>query len=178
MEKPQLDFIDRIFLLLKKHYKEAIKINETNAFWRAKIINYAFLYWKTERWRESKNLFDSLRTECYNIYKYQTERVDLGTKLILAIAYAGLGEKDKALNQISKLDSTEIVLTAVEVAYFMNFLVIMKRQSGYLRKPFQKQLGPLPGILKLHPRLDPIRNDPRFKKIIATAEERIRNNDK
>ena len=54
----------------------------------------------------------------------------------------------------------------------------MKVQSGYLEKTVSDKLGPLPGILKLNTKLDPIRNDPRFKKIIAVAEERIRISDK
>jgi len=123
---------------------------------------------------KAKNYFDSLRVECENVYKYQTDRVDAGTKLSLAIAYAGLGDKEKALNQISKLDINEIVYTAIDVAYFYELLGDNENAIRVLEKTVSEQKGPLPGILKLHPKLDPIRNDPRFKKIIAVAEERIR----
>ncbi len=50
----------------------------------------------------------------------------------------------------------------------------MKMQSRVLEKSVSEQNGPFPGILKLNPKLDPIRSDPRFKKIIAAAEERIK----
>ena len=178
MEKPFLDFIERVIFTYKKHYKEAIKINETNPYWRSKIFNYAFLYWKLNDEETAKIYFDSLRVECENIYKYQTDRVDLGVKLSLAIAYAGLGYKEKALNQISKLDSSEIVGDAVGVAYFYELLGDNENAIRVLEKTVSEQNGPLPGILKLHPKLDPIRSDPRFKKIIAAAEERIRKSDK
>jgi non-specific serine/threonine protein kinase len=177
MEKLQLDFIDRIIFIYKKHYKEAIKINETNPFWRAKIFNYAFLYWKLNDEDKAKIYFDSLRVECENVYKYQTERVDLGVKLSLAIAYAGLGDEEKALNQISKLDSSENVITAIDVVYFYELLGDNEKAIRVLEKTVSEQKGPLPGILKLHPKFDTIRSDPRFKKIITAAEERIRKSD-
>jgi tetratricopeptide (TPR) repeat protein len=175
MEKSRLDFIDRAILASKGLYKEAIQINETNPLWRPKIFNYALFYWLLNDDEKAKIYFDSLRIECYNIYKYQTDRVDLGTKSSLAIAYAGLGQKDKALNQISKLDSSEIVIMAESVAYFYELLGDNESAIRVLEKTVSEQDGPLPGILKLHPKLAPIRNDPRFKKIIAAlAEERIR----
>ena len=62
----------------------------------------------------------------------------------------------------------------MDVAYFYELLGDNENAIRVLEKTVSKQKGPLPGILKLHPKLDPIRKDPRFKKIIAAAEERIR----
>jgi tetratricopeptide (TPR) repeat protein len=173
MEKSLLDNIERNISTYKRDYYRAIKLNETNTWWRGKIFNYAFFYWRLNDIKTAKIYYDSLRVECENVYKYQTERVDLGVELSLAIAYAGLGDKEKALNQISKFDSSEIVDNAVDVAYFYELLGDNEKAIRVLEKTVSEQLGPLPGILQLHPRLDPIRNDPRFKKIIAVAEERI-----
>jgi serine/threonine protein kinase len=173
MEKSLLDNTERNISADKRDYYRAIKLNETNSWWRAKIYNYAFFYWMLKNGQKARIYFDSLRVECENVYKYQTERVDIGVKLSLAIAYAGLGEKEKALNQISKLESSEIVFTAIDVAYFYELLGDIENAIRVLEKTVSEQKGPLPGILKLHPKLDPIRNDPRFKKIIAAAEERI-----
>jgi len=174
MEKPQLNNIEQDISGYKRDYYQAIKLNETNTYWRGKIFNYAFFYWRLNDIKTARIYYDSLRVECENVYKYQTDRVDAGTKISLAIAYAGLGEKEKALNQISKLDSSEIVGTAVDVAYFYELLGDNEKAIRVLEKTVSKQKGPLPGILKLYPKLDPIRNDPRFKKIVALTEERIR----
>ena len=174
MEKPQLNNIEQDISGYKRDYYQAIKLNETNTYWRGKIYNYAFLYWRLNDIKTAKIYYDSLRVECENVYKYQTERVDIGVKLSLAIAYAGLGEKEKALNQISKLDSSEIAYAASNVAYFYELLGDNENAIRVLEKTVSEHKGPLPGILKLHPKLDPIRNDPRFKKIVALAEERIK----
>ena len=122
MEKPQLDKIERNISGYKRDYYQAIKLNETNTWWRGKIFNYAFFYWRLNDIKTAKIYYDSLRVECENVYKYQTDQVDLGVKLSLGIAYAGLGEKEKALNQISKIDSSEIVYSAVNIAYFYELL--------------------------------------------------------
>ncbi len=139
MEKEQLYNMERNILLFKQDYERALKMFEKNIWWRGKIFNYALLYWLMNKPSKARIYFDSLRVECENVYKYQTDRVDAGTKLSLAIAYAGLGNKEKALNQISKLDSSETVNFAKTLYIFMNCLVIMKMQSVYLKKPFQNK---------------------------------------
>ncbi|MCK7523652.1 MAG: hypothetical protein MZV64_41440 [Ignavibacteriales bacterium] len=43
-----------------------------------------------------------------------------------------------------------------------------------LEESIAKSAGPTYGWLKLNPLLDPLRSDPRFQKIVATAEARIK----
>ena len=176
MTKSALTYWEYLICLYRRDYNAALKLHTRKEFWWNNF-NQAFLLRLLNRYEEAKVYFDSLRIECLNFFKDNPDVNDGQRTMNLALAYAGLGEKEKALNQISKLDSSEIVYTAVDVAYFYELLGDNENAIRVLEKTVSEQKGPHPGYLKLHPKFDPIRNDPRFKKIIAAAEERIKRSD-
>jgi len=177
MEKYRLAYWEFLVSFYKRDFKNALFHNEkVTYYW--KHYNKAFLMKLLQRDEEAKVYFDSLRVKCLNFFKDNPNSSDGGRTLNLALAYAGLGEKEKALNEIVKIDSGYKVFAAQDVAYFYILLSDNNNAIQSLVGSISKPTGPTYGMLKLNPLLDPLRSDPRFNKIVEAAEERIRKSDK
>jgi tetratricopeptide (TPR) repeat protein len=96
-----------------------------------------------------------------------------GTPTILALAYAGLGEKEKALAQAQQAlkdyssdavfkPSAEITLAQVQ-AHFGDLDPAIAALPHLLEVPAGLNIA----TLKLDPLWDPLRKDPRFQKLLA-----------
>ena len=123
---------------------------------------------------EAKVNFDSARIT-YSEKLNQQQFKYGGAQLSLAVAYAGLGDKIKALQEMSKAETTPLGWQGVEVAYFYILTgdtktAVLKLET-FIDKPFKLGLA----TLRLDPRLDPLRGDPRFKKVLEKAETRRKN---
>jgi tetratricopeptide (TPR) repeat protein len=172
IEKSELADYEHLFYFYKRDYNKALILNESNKFWETRVYNRASLLKLLNRNDEAELCFDSLRIERLEFIKKHSDLT--GYDNMLAGAYAGLGDKAKALDEIAKLDSSSLIDYSMFVAYFYILVGDNENAIQLLEKSAAESNVLLPGLLKLSPKLDPIRSDPRFKKIIATAEERIK----
>jgi serine/threonine protein kinase len=178
MEKWRLTYDEYRICIIKRDYYRALKIDLPKEYYEWEFYYRAILLRLMNKNNEARVYFDSLRIQCLKELKVQPVKNYLGSITWLAIAYAGLGEKINALNELSKLDSSYKVYASIDIAYLYLLLGDNESAIRLLEENTLKASGPLPGALKLNPKLDPLRSDPRFKKIIATAEERIKRNKK
>ena len=162
IEKSVLIYLEFDIYLYKRDYNNALRIIDSSDF-----LERAILLKLLDRNEEAKANFDSLRINSL----YWSKQL-----IYLAIAYAGLGEKKKALNEIAKVDSISILKNWEMPAYFYILLGDNKSALQYLEKNVSGPFGLTPALLRLDPMLDPLRSDPRFEKIIQLAEERIKRN--
>jgi len=171
-----------------RDYNEALKLNESRTVREGRFFHHAILLRLLNRNVEAKVYFDSLRTACLEKLE-SLPKVDLYQntlsyqKILLAVAYAGLGNTKKAFEQIAESDSSSLSRNGLLVAY--SYILLGKYEEAIhslelsVRKPSRYHLlllplDILPGTLRLDPVLDPLRGDPRFKKIVAVAEERFK----
>ena len=91
----------------------------------------------------------------------------------LAIAYAGLGDITRALNEIAKYDGPYRLwwLTRCYMLMGDNNKAIQSLETWFSNEHVMEL-----GLLKFDPELDPLRDDQRFKKLVQLAEERISRN--
>jgi len=174
MEKSSLNYWEYLLAFYKRDYEEALFLNETDTNSENRFYNRAGLLKLLNRNEEAKVYFDSLRIESLNYFKEHPNSYRIEQSFDLAIAYAGLGDKIKALNEFAKLDSSLLHWRSIGVANFYILLGDNENAIHFLEESVTIIHGPFPGILKLSPNLDPLRTDPRFKKIVAAAEERIK----
>ena len=174
MEKFRLTDYEYLFHYYKRDYNIALTLNEiigdrSNRFW-----NQACLLRLLNRNIEAEVYFDSLRIEYLNFFKDRPDAIGGYHTFNLALAYSGIVDKAKSLDEIAKLKSDFMGTNAFAAAQLYILLGDNESAIKILEKGVKKQGGPWPGQLKLNPLLDPLRSDPRFKKIIAAAEERIK----
>lgn len=174
MQKSDLNHWEYLLAFYKRDYDRALILNEMNTNSENRFYNRAGLLKLLNRNDEAKIYFDSLRIECINFNKKHPNEFHLGQTLDLATAYAGLNNKIMALNEITKLDNSLFVISSFNIAYIYILLGDNEIAIQSLEKSASNPRGPLPGQLKLNAKLDPLRSDQRFKKIIAMAEERIK----
>jgi len=174
MEKSSLNYWEYLLAFYKRDYEEALFLNETDTNSENRFYNRSGLLKLLNRNEEAKVYFDSLRIESLNYFKEHPNSYRIEQSFDLAIAYAGLGDKIKALNEFAKLDSSLLHWRSIGVANFYILLGDNENAIQFLEESVTIIHGPFPGILKLSPNLDPLRTDPRFKKIVAVAEERIK----
>ena len=183
MQKDALTDHEFNFSFFKRDYNRAFTINEsqTNIFTR--LYAQAILLRLSNKSEEAKLYFDSLRTVCLKQLE-SLPKVDIYPsyivyqKMMLAVAYAGLGNTEKAFEQISKFDNIELLNNGLRVAYCYILLDENVKAINFLEESVTKTSSILPGVLKLSPLFDPLRGDPRFKRIIAVAEERLKRSEK
>jgi TolB-like protein/Tfp pilus assembly protein PilF/class 3 adenylate cyclase len=91
----------------------------------------------------------------------------------LALAYAGLGEKDKALEQ-ARQAVTDYATDALSKPFAEENLAIIQAQFGDIDSTIaalphllEVPNGETPGDLRISPNWDPLRNDPRFQKLCS-----------
>jgi serine/threonine protein kinase/tetratricopeptide (TPR) repeat protein len=173
MEKFRLAYWDFLISFYKRDYSKSLIQNEKIVYWW-KLYNEAYLLKLLNRDREARVYFDSLRIVCQQFFKNQPNAINAERTINLALAYAGLGERTKALNEIVKLDSTTIIYNSRDLAYFYIMLGDNNSALQSLQNTISATIRLHLGELNLDPLLDPLRSDPRFKKIIAAAEERIK----
>ena len=89
----------------------------------------------------------------------------------LAWAYAGLGEKDKALEQ-ARQAVADYATDALSKPFAEATLAIIQAQFGDIDSAIaalphllEVPNGETPGDLRISPNWDPLRNDPRFQKL-------------
>lgn len=87
----------------------------------------------------------------------------------LALAYSGLGDKSRASRQVSYIDT---LVGSREPAAAIVYSMLGNTDKALMN--IERSLRwPEPctsAILRLDPRFDPIRNDPRFQKLVAAAK--------
>ncbi|MCG3157658.1 MAG: Serine/threonine-protein kinase PknD [bacterium] len=91
-------------------------------------------------------------------------------RLSLAIAYAGLGERVRAQQEMAQVDSLSRIGQGLEIAYFHILNGENEAALQYLEKCISRPREPSPAVLRRDPRLDALRGDARFQKIIARTE--------
>jgi hypothetical protein len=91
----------------------------------------------------------------------------------LALAYGALGDKAEAFATAALLPASK---DAVRAAYFTKTMAGIAVQTGdknlaleQLAASAQHPAGVTYGDLKLNPRWDPLRGDPRFEKIVTSV---------
>ncbi len=92
---------------------------------------------------------------------------------VFALAYAGLGEKDKALEQ-ARQAIADYATDAISKPYAEQILAEIQAQFGDIDSAIaalphllEVPNGETPGDLRINPLWDPLRNDPRFPKIVG-----------
>jgi len=158
----------------KRDYNKALQIVSTLDDW-TRFVFRAMLLKLIGRDEEAKTNFDSLRIARLDLLKKQPNYLWYDP-IFLAIAYAGLGDRTRALNEIAKSDSA--YQYGPLTAYFYILIGDNKNAIQSLEMWISKPTQPKIVTLKLYPVLDPLRSDPRFKKVIRLAEERIKRNQK
>jgi len=175
--------------LYQRHYDEAAKIFERkiNArpadhppdfFDKLFLVNLGFC----REWMGNSDEARKVFTRAVQAIKPTPETVvgpdANGTPTILALAYAGLGDKEKALAQaqqalkdyssdaVSK-PSAEITLAQVQ-AHFGDLDSAIAALPHLLEVPAGLNIA----TLKLDPLWDPLRKDPRFAKLIAEPQSK------
>ena len=160
--------------MFNRDYNKALQINDSWDDW-FRFLGRAMIFKILNKEEEAKINFDSLRIARIEI---QTKQPDSRgyDPIVLAVAYAGLGDKKRSLNEIAKLDSAALLNSAYNIAYCHILLNDYKSAIQSLEKWTLKPTRPKIILLKFNPELDPLRSDPRFKKVIQLAEERIKRN--
>ena len=168
--------------IYERHYDNAIKIIEAklnsipesqrlDSFSKQFLVYLGFCQEWAGRPEEAKNAF----TRAVQAIKPTSDTVvgpdANGTPAILALAYAGLGEKEKALKQaqqaLKDYDGDEVskpqaeyTLAQVQARFGDNDTAI-----AALPRLLQVPAGLTKANLKLDPLWDPLRKDPRFQKL-------------
>jgi len=94
----------------------------------------------------------------------------------LALAYASLGEKDKALEQ-ARHAIADYASDALSKPFAETILAVIQAQFGDMDSAIaavphllEVPNGETPGDLRISPTWDPLRNDPRFQKLIGNGK--------
>jgi hypothetical protein len=179
MEKFRLNEYEYLIYFYKRDYNQALKLSDKIEYaWYdesyRKYLIKARLLKLLSRDKEAKVYFDSLRIICVNFLKDRPNSIGGNRTMNLAIAYAGLDDRAKALKEITKMKSDfmeSAVLGTVQL-----YILLGDNESAIksLEKGVNERGYPRLGELKLDPMYDPLRSDPIYKKIIAVAEERIK----
>ena len=178
-EKARLNYFEYLIYFYKNDYSKALEIVETiqesplQRFDHKLYIKVCILSLQ-KRYSEANIIFDSLRVKNLEFFQIRPNATRGRNTIELATAYAGLGEKQKALNEIAKIDSAYKVYCAVKVAYFYLMLGDKENALKTLEDCVTMPDGPGWGILTLNPLLDTLRGNLRFKKIVKIAEDRLK----
>jgi hypothetical protein len=82
-----------------------------------------------------------------------------------------LGEKAKALQEMAQVDSLSRIGQGLEIAYFHILNGDHDSAIHHLEKCIPNPQEPAPAVLRLDPRLDALRGDARFQKIIERTQQ-------
>jgi TolB-like protein/Tfp pilus assembly protein PilF len=176
--------------LYKRHYDEAAKIFERKINSRPAdqppdfydklfLVNLGYSYQWMGNTEEARKIF----TRALQAIKPTPETVIApdanGLPTILALTYAGLGDKEKALAQAQQAlkdyasdavfkPTAEITLAQVQ-AHFGDVDSAMAALPHLLEVPAGLNIA----TLKLDPLWDPLRKDPRFQKLISATPAKV-----
>lgn len=157
-----------LICLYKKDFNCALS---AIADWNYPIRFYfrAIAYKLLNKKKEAMEYFDSARVVYSDLL---TKHPDSKTaKLRLSIAYAGLGDKIKALDEASKIDYSSNSQIEIDYLYLHILLGEKDKALKLLEKYIIEKSELTTFMLKYDPRLDPIREDAKFKKLLKYSEE-------
>jgi TolB-like protein/Tfp pilus assembly protein PilF len=168
--------------IYERHYDNAIKVIEgklnsipatqrLDSFAKQFLVYLGFCHEWAGRPEEARNAF----TRAVQAIKPTSDTVvgadANGTPMILALAYAGLGEKEKALKQAEQAlkdyvdDETSKPQAEYTLAQLQARFGDNDRAIAALPHLLQVPAGLTKANLKLDPLWDPLRKDPRFQKL-------------
>src|SRR4029077_11254502 len=129
--------------------------------------------------------FSSARNEATKLIADQPDYAE--ALCVIGMADAALGNKEDAIREGRRaVELLAVSQNAIEGALFIRYLAVVYAWTGEKDLAFEQLTiaAKLPGFLsygelRLHPRWDPLRGDPRFEKIVASLapkqhEDRLR----
>ncbi|MGE5353166.1 MAG: protein kinase domain-containing protein [Acidobacteriota bacterium] len=120
------------------------------------------------RMDEARVNFDSARVSFAKEGLNHNERSRV--PLSVAIAFAGSGEKEKALRELARIDSSFHGRYHIDRAYTYILLDENKKAVESLKRSIDNPYDMGLAMLRLDPRLDAIRNDPEFTELVKKAD--------
>ncbi len=128
---------------------------------------HAFTLERMNRLHQAQLYYDSARSIFENIVAREPQ--NRRSHLRLALAYAGLRDIPRAILQVSYVDT---LVGSLEPNAAIVYTMIGDTGKAFLNIERSLQWPePCTGaILRLDPRFDPIRSDPRFQKLVAAAK--------
>lgn len=154
--------------LYKRNYAQALATLQGSEQQGIFLLR-AILLKLMNRPEEAKANFDSAQSTFSDVLN--TNPNNSNARLSLAIAYAGLGEKTKALQEMAQVDSLSRIGQGLEIAYFHILNGDLDNAILHLEKCIPNPQEPTPAVLRLDPRLDALRGDARFEEIIERTEK-------
>jgi TolB-like protein/Tfp pilus assembly protein PilF/predicted Ser/Thr protein kinase len=156
----------------------SIDLGEDLALWNyfSKPLEMAELYDLKGETGRAQAYYDSARVLFEGILRKDPERHEVHA--VLAAAYAGLGRKEDAMLQVKKaLELDEIMSDEYEKAYLISLIAGVYVKLGEYDLAIDRieyllaaPNGLTPGLLRLEPQWDPLRDQPRFKELLEDFE--------
>jgi serine/threonine-protein kinase len=127
----------------------------------------------------AEKAFNATRIETENLLRQQPDYAE--ALCILGVSYAALGRKEDALREgrrsVAVLPITKDANTGAEVARNLAIIYAWTGENDLAIKQLEELLplyGPISyGQLRLHPWWDPLRDDPRFEKVMEEAKKPV-----
>jgi non-specific serine/threonine protein kinase len=166
-DKSQLTTEGFFVFLYKRDYEKALIAIEESDYPMEKIHKGVLLR-MLGRNDESMSSFDSAKTIAEDALRSEPARG--GFRMLLGLAYAGLGNKEKAMEEISLEDSVEVRGTVIPLAISYIYIGEKEKAMNLIAALDPKKSELTASSLKLDPRLDPLRDDPRFAQTVARFE--------
>jgi tetratricopeptide (TPR) repeat protein len=153
--------------LYKRDFNRALL---TIADWEYPIRFYfrAIAFKLMNKQQEAIANFDSARVVYTDLLSKHPDNKT--ARLRLSIAYAGLGNKVRALEEVSKTDDDSRKQFEIDHLYFYVLLEDYEKTINILEKYISEKSELTHFMLKYDPRLDPLRDKPGFKKLLKKTE--------
>ncbi|MCU7500754.1 MAG: protein kinase [Ignavibacteria bacterium] len=152
--------------LYRRDYLNALAVLN-NWEYRERFILRTIALRALNRFDEARVNFDSARVSFAKEELNHNERSRV--PLSVAIAFAGSGEKEKALRELGRIDSSFQGRYHIDRAYTYILLGENKQAIECLKRSLDNPYDMGLAMLMLDPRLDPVKNDPEFMKLSAKA---------
>lgn len=153
--------------LYRRDYLSALSVLN-NWEYRERFILRTIALRALNRFDEAKLNFDSARVSFAKEELNHNERSRI--PLSVAIAYAGSGQKEKAFKELNRIDSSFQARYHIDRAYTYILLGEYKKAVESLKKSIVNPYDMGLAMLRLDPRLDPIRSDPEFIEVVNKAD--------
>jgi serine/threonine protein kinase/Tfp pilus assembly protein PilF len=149
-----------------RDYKRALSILDTNRQAESELLR-AFTLEKLKGSTAARTHYESARKLFEGVLINEPQNMQAHRRL--ALAYSGLGDKIKAQQQVSYVDTLMGSREPV-VAIVYSMLGDVDRALMNIERSLHWRQPCTSAILRLDPRFDAIRNDPRFQKLVAAAK--------